>query len=135
MQSRLMSFYYLFILSTFISCISKDNPAQERISQINLENHNRKEVVIFAYHRFGNSKYPSINISLKNFEEHLSYLKKNNFNVLTFGKAVDYINNTEIKYSEKVACITVDDGYKTFKTNAMPLLKKYGFKATLFINS
>lgn len=92
-------------------------------------------MVIFVYHRFGNSNYPSTNISLEDFQAHLSYLKRNNFKVLTFGKAVDYISNSELEYSEKVACLTVDDGYKTFKSNAMPLLKKFGYQATLFINS
>lgn len=135
MQSHFMRFYYIFILSILFSCLPKEKPDLEHTSQIDEENHNKKEVVIFAYHRFGNSKYPSTNISLENFEKHLSYLKKNNFKILTFGEAVDYINNSEIGYLEKVACITIDDGYKTFRSNAMPLLKKYGFKATLFINS
>ena len=103
--------------------------------QIDQENHKKKEVVVFVYHRFGNSTYPTTNISLDNFKLHLSYLKSNNFKVLTFGEAVDYINNSEIEYSDKVACITIDDGYKTFISNAMPLLNKFGFKATLFINS
>lgn len=95
----------------------------------------QKEVVVFVYHRFGNSKYPSTNISLENFDKHLSYLKTNGFKVLTFGEAVNYINNPEITYNKKVACITVDDGYKTFIQNGLPLLKKYGFAATVFINS
>jgi peptidoglycan/xylan/chitin deacetylase (PgdA/CDA1 family) len=29
--------------------------------------------------------------------------------------------------------ITIDDGWKTMKTIALPILKKYGFKATLFV--
>jgi len=128
-------FYYwnniIFILITFAGCFS--NKEQNR--GIDIENHKKKEVVIFVYHRFGNDIYPSTNISISNFENHLNYLKKNNFTVLNFGDAVDYINNPEIPFMEKVACITVDDGYKTFKSHAMPLLRKFGFKATLFINS
>ncbi len=91
--------------------------------------------MVFVYHRFGDDKYPSTNISLENFEKHLDYLKHNDFRVIKFGEAVDYINNPGIAYEEKIACITIDDGYKTFWSNAMPLLKKYGFKTTLFINS
>ncbi len=62
-------------------------------------------------------------------------MRFSHFKALTFGKAVDYINNPEIEYSEKVACLTIDDGYSSFKSNAMPLLKKFGYPATLFINS
>ena len=130
-----MSFYYIFILSALFSCLPKEKADHEQVIKIDRENHSKKEVVIFAYHRFGNSKYPSTNISLENFDKHLSHLKKSNFKILTFGEAVDYINNAETDYSEKVACITIDDGYSTFRSNAMPILKKFGFKATLFINS
>ncbi len=97
--------------------------------------HKKKEVVAFVYHRFGDDKYPSTNISVALFEEHLSYLKTHEFKVLTFGEAIDYLNNPEISYTKKVACITIDDGYKSFQSNAVPLLKKYNFKATVFINS
>ncbi|MFW6019803.1 MAG: polysaccharide deacetylase family protein [Bacteroidales bacterium] len=34
---------------------------------------------------------------------------------------------------EKTAVLTVDDGYKSFKTEAVPLLDQYGYKATIFI--
>lgn len=128
-------YYLVFILFTFTNCYSKNKGHNENSEQIKPKIHSKKEVVIFVYHRFGNSKYPGTNISLEDFQEHLSYLKNNNFKVITFGEAVDYINNPKIEYSEKIACLTVDDGYSTFKSNAMPLLKKFGYPATLFINS
>ncbi len=124
---------FLFILLVFYSC--KPNKAQQQSTSDEYIKHQKKEVVVFVYHRFGNSTYPSTNISLENFELHLSYLKSNGFEVLTFGEAVDYINNPELSYKEKVACLTVDDGYKSFYENGLPLLMKYGFPATVFINS
>lgn len=136
MNSQLLKISYLIGLLILVFSCTFDNKANNSGIRNGLENeHTKKEVVIFVYHRFGNAKYPSTNISLQDFEKHLSYLKSNHFKVLTFGKAVDYINDPSIPLYEKVACITVDDGYKTFKSNAIPLLDKYGFKATLFINS
>lgn len=92
-----------------------------------------KEVVCFIYHRFADSRYPSTNISLHDFEEHLDYLAKNNFQVLSFSAAVDYLQSDEPV--RKTAVITIDDGYKSFFKNGFPLLKKYDFPATLFINT
>ncbi|MEM9390057.1 MAG: polysaccharide deacetylase family protein [Bacteroidota bacterium] len=93
----------------------------------------RKEVVCFLYHRFGDSRYPSTNISLADFEEHLRYLKTNDFTVLTFSAAIDYLRSDQPL--KKVATLTIDDGFQSFYENAAPLLKKYDFPATLFINT
>jgi peptidoglycan/xylan/chitin deacetylase (PgdA/CDA1 family) len=92
-----------------------------------------KEVVCFIYHRFADSRYPSTNISLHDFEQHLSYLTKNNYQVLSFSAALDYLESDEPV--RKTAVITIDDGYTSFYKNGFPLLKKYNFPATLFINT
>ncbi len=92
-----------------------------------------KEVVCFIYHRFGDSRYPSTNVSVKDFEIHLKYLVENNFQVLSLSQAIAYLQSDQP--SKKTAVITIDDGYKGFVTNALPLLKKYDIPATLFINT
>jgi len=136
LKIKLNIFFCLsFLLAVSLACNSKTKIGDKPIDGLELTNHLKKEVVTFVYHRFGNSKYPSTNISLEDFEKHLNYLKSNNFTILTFGKAVEYINNPQIPFIKNVVCITIDDGYKTFTSNAMPMLEKYGYKATLFINS
>lgn len=87
----------------------------------------------FIYHRFSDDRYPSTNISLDNFEKQLIYLKENNFTILTFGKALDRIQKR--KKGIPIAVITIDDAYKSFYKNGWPLLKKYGFTATLYVNT
>jgi peptidoglycan/xylan/chitin deacetylase (PgdA/CDA1 family) len=94
---------------------------------------NDKEVVCFIYHRFGDSRYPSTNVSVKDFEIHLKYLVENDFQVLTFSQAIAYLQSEQPP--KKTAVITIDDGYKGFFTYALPLLKKYDIPATLFINT
>ncbi len=125
----------LFILLAGISCNPSKGDQRDNHESAQVANHTQKEVVVFVYHRFGDSKYPSTNISLELFEKHLAFLKDNEYKVLTFSDAVDYVQNPEAPYHEKVACITIDDGYKTFINNGLPLLKKYKFPATVFINS
>lgn len=92
-----------------------------------------KEVVCFVYHRFGDPRHPSTNVSLEDFEAHLRYLQENGFQVLTFEKAIAYLNSPTPE--QKTAVITIDDGYQSFYEKGLPLLEKYKFPATLFINT
>jgi len=93
----------------------------------------QREVVSFVYHRFGDGRYPSTNIETKTFETHLRWLKANNYTVMTLSDAIRYLDSNEP--IQKVAVLTIDDGYKSFYTKGLPLLKKYGMTGTLFINS
>ena len=95
---------------------------------------NRSDIPVFVYHRFGDSRYPSTNISIADFEAHLKYLSENGFQVVTLGKALNMLDNN-VNIPEKTVVITIDDGYRTFLTNGMPVLRKYGYKATLFVNT
>jgi len=92
-----------------------------------------RQVVGFIYHRFGDDRYPSTNTPLEDFKSHLAFLKSNGYKVLTFSEAVLYLRQ-EGAY-EKAAVITIDDGYKSFYANALPLLRQYGYPSTLFINT
>ncbi|MBL7857601.1 MAG: polysaccharide deacetylase family protein [Cyclobacteriaceae bacterium] len=91
------------------------------------------EVVCFIYHRFGDSRYPITNVTLNDFEAHLQYLKKNNIQVLSLSDAIQYMKSSEAH--KKTVVLTIDDGYKSFYEKGFPLLKKYNYPATLFINT
>ncbi|MCC5931650.1 MAG: polysaccharide deacetylase family protein [Cyclobacteriaceae bacterium] len=92
------------------------------------------DIPCFVYHRFGDNRYPSTNVTVPEFRSHLQYLKNEGYRVLTLGEAVKIISRQE-PVSGKMACITVDDGYKSFLQGAMPLLREFGYKATLFVNT
>lgn len=93
-----------------------------------------QHATVFVYHRFGDSRYPSTNIELPVFIQQLEYLKQNNYNVLLLGEIVDRLKRGE-ELPDRCVALTVDDGYSTFLTGAMPLLEQYGFPATLFVNT
>lgn len=119
---------YLFLCILFVSCLGRGSSGgQVRASK------DDKEVVCFVYHRFGDARYPSTNIALKDFEAHLNYLVLNEFQVLSLSDAIDYLSSTEV--AKPTVVISIDDGYKSFYQNGLPLLKKYGLPATLFINT
>ncbi|MCK4507222.1 MAG: polysaccharide deacetylase family protein, partial [Desulfuromonadales bacterium] len=89
---------------------------------------------IFVYHRFNDSRYPSTNISLQDFRAHLDILSQQKFSVLTLGQVVDRLQKG-LSLPHRCAVITVDDAYRSFLTDGWPLLKQYGYQATLFVST
>ncbi len=94
----------------------------------------RREVACFVYHRFGDPRYPSTNISLKAFRAQLRFLRQEDYTVYTLGEAIARLRSTA-RLPEKSVVLTIDDSYDSVLTGAMPLLRRFGFKATLFVNT
>ena len=107
-------------------------PAQNS-SECELKYSNSEQINCFVYHRFGDNRYPSTNISMADFRQHLEFLKENNFKVFTLGEALSLSDKN--KLPEKTVVLTVDDGYQSFLENGIPLLREFDYSATLFINT
>lgn len=93
-------------------------------------------VPVIMYHSVSNanasSSFASIRMTKSNFKNEMQYLKDNSYHTLTMDELYDYIvNNKEIP--EKSVMITFDDGYEDNYTDVYPILKEYGFKATIFV--
>lgn len=71
-------------------------------------------------------------LSLEDFENQMRFLKENKYNIVEMKEAKNYIYNIE-DLPEKSVLITFDDGYKSNFEYAYPVLKKYAFKATIFL--
>ncbi len=69
-------------------------------------------------------------ISIKKFGNQMNYLHENAFNAVTIG---DITNNDNP--SDKDIPIAFDDGYENVYKYALPVLKQYNFKATIFLIS
>lgn len=89
---------------------------------------------IFLYHRFDEAKYSSTNIDIDVFAQQLAYLQENNYRVLSLREIVRRLKMGEA-LPEKCAALSVDDSFQSFKEKAMPLLRKYQYPVTLFVNS
>lgn len=74
------------------------------------------------------SKFNRLRVKPNEFEKQLNWLSKNGFQSFTLS---DLIDLEEVP--EKSVVITFDDGYEDNFSKALPLLKKYGFKATIYI--
>ncbi len=88
-------------------------------------------VSILTYHSFDYGK-GLLSVSPENFEKQMHYLKDKGFNVIPLDELVEGIKNKR-KFPHNTIVITIDDGYVDNFTYAYPVLKKYGFPATIFL--
>lgn len=92
------------------------------------------QVNVFIYHRFGEPKYPSTNISIETFTSHLEHLKQSKTEVHSLQEIVSKLKSGQ-RLPTKAAVLTVDDAFTTFLSNGMPVLRQYGYPVTLFVNT
>jgi peptidoglycan/xylan/chitin deacetylase (PgdA/CDA1 family) len=67
------------------------------------------------------------------FEDQLKWLKRKNYHSISLEHLYEYMKNG-IVLPENPVVLTFDDGYQDNWTYAYPLLKKYGFQATIFVS-
>ncbi len=88
-------------------------------------------VPVLLYHHI-NYANDVLSISPELFEAQLKYLKEEGFESISKEALAEYMQ-TGKKSFKKGVVITFDDGYLDTWVYAYPLLKKYGFKAILFL--
>lgn len=84
------------------------------------------KIPVLVYHSINNDK-SNLSLKIDNFEKQIKFLKKSGFKTVSF-EEID-------KNEKKQIIITFDDGYKDTCQFALPILKKYNFKATCFLVS
>lgn len=89
-------------------------------------------VPILCYHRFGSDGDSPLCVPTDVFERQLNYLKTNGYRVIGPEEMLEYLAYRR-QLPKKSVMITIDDGYRSAYNVAFPLLKKYGFTATLFV--
>ncbi len=84
------------------------------------------------YHRFNENKYPSTNIKMDIFKQHLDIIKKSNFN---FHNPNNFGKKFNIPKTKKEILITIDDAFESFYVEAWPYLKKNKIPFILFVST
>ncbi len=75
-----------------------------------------------------NEKHNKWRVRPQDFEKQMNWFYKNNWKSFTISE----LSNLD-KIPEKSFVITFDDGFEDNFTNAFPILKKYNFKATIYL--
>lgn len=89
---------------------------------------------VFIYHRFGDGRYPSTNTSLAEFRSHLETLRRGNYAVLPLGEIVERLRDGR-PLPERCVALSIDDAFRSFLSGGVPLLREFGYPATLFVNT
>ena len=121
-------FVFLFFKMLFISnvALSQENDENE-INKVNYAS-------VIMYHRFGESKFPTTNIKIEQFLEHINELLKPKYDVIDINDALKAINNVKLVKDRSVV-ITIDDAYSSVFQHAWPILKKHSLPFTLFVST
>ena len=84
------------------------------------------------YHRFEENKYPSTNIKIKDFQEHIKIIEENKIKFINPKNFEKELKNNKL---QKKILLTIDDGFLSFYENAWPILKSKKIPFILFVST
>lgn len=96
-------------------------------------------VPILMYHHIRINPRPrdrvwaALNVSPENLDAQLHYLSLKDYHTITLDELHQALSNNKFILPPNPIILTFDDGYRSFYTDAYPLLKKYNMKAINFI--
>lgn len=118
------------------SSVSESSSSKEPVSSASLPKISGTGVKVLMYHDIMTAQQKGkvkngLVITTEEFDRQMAILKSAGFETITPDELYDYIKGkTNL---ERKILITFDDGYKTCGCLAAPILKKYGFRATIFV--
>ena len=92
----------------------------------------RDSATIIMYHRFGEGRYPSTNINMEQFKEHLALLTNGDYTIMPLPEIVEKLKSGQL-LPDRTVGISIDDAYLSVYENAWPLLKAADLPFTIFV--
>lgn len=89
-------------------------------------------IPVLMYHSIGDEPNNDAVITKELFTAHMEYLHQQGFTPLTLEELESYLSG-KLQPPAKPVVITFDDGYRDTYEVAMPILKRFGFRSTMFI--
>lgn len=98
--------------------------------------HDRYVVPILTYHHVGipSGKWRLNTVSSRSFDYQMNFMKRHGFQVISFDDLVEGIKQGK-EFARNTVVLQFDDGYEDNYQYAFPILKKYGYPATVFLIS
>ena len=89
-------------------------------------------VPVLSYHKFSLTESDRMTVRKDTFEEQMKFLKDNGYRVITLDQLLDFLD-FKGQIPPKSVVITIDDGWRSTYDIAYPILRQYGYPATLFV--
>ena len=126
MQFKIKKSLIIFLVITIL-------PFQNHLySNIETENIDDFGIISLMYHRFEENKYPSTNIRMNDFLQHLKIIDDNDMSFVNPKNFEDELKNSKKK---RKILLTIDDGFSSFYQNAWPILKQKKIPFILFVST
>jgi peptidoglycan/xylan/chitin deacetylase (PgdA/CDA1 family) len=114
----------LLILAVFL-CLA---------SPVKAFDESESSAVILQYHHVSTETPAITSISPELFEQHLAYIKEQQFNVISLLDLITMLRD-KTPIPNKSVVITFDDAYRSVYEEAWPRLKRYNYPFTVFVNT
>jgi peptidoglycan/xylan/chitin deacetylase (PgdA/CDA1 family) len=122
---------FLICISVISGYLTQSTDALTLVNNSKVK-HNDKGIPVLMYHAIGYEKGNTARVPIENFKEQMKYLKDNGYVTLTLDEVYDFfVENKPVP--EKSVALTFDDGYVDNYVEALPILKEFGFRATIFV--
>ena len=123
--ASIINLFICIFIFTFLTNSNAEDYNSKRYS-------NDQGVVSIMYHRFNESKYPSTNIQMDVFKEHVNLIKESQ---IDFYSPKEFEENFDHPKKEKKILLTVDDAFLSFYNEAWPFLKENKIPFILFVST
>lgn len=89
-------------------------------------------VPVLTYHKFSDTVSDPMTVTASAFEAQMRFLKDNGYHVIPLDSLFDFMALKK-QVPRKAVVITIDDGWRSAYDIAFPILRRYGYPATLFV--
>src|SRR2546425_1411852 len=91
---------------------------------------------VLLYHKIDRippgARYPRSYVTPERFEAQLAFLRRRGYESISFADYLAYRRGAG-RLPRRPVIVTFDDGYRSNRDVALPLLQQYGFRATIFL--